>query len=448
MPYGGSSWTIGCVSDLPERSARRTAKLASIPLSAAGRAASGVGRRLTGWTSDEVTTANRERAAAQLFEVLGNLKGGAMKLGQALSVFEAALPEGIAAPYREALVKLQEEAPPMPTSTVYRVLDEQFGTRWRDRFQSFDERPAAAASIGQVHRGTWHDGREVAVKIQYPGAGPALIADLNQLSRLARLYGMVTPGLDIKPLLAEIRDRVTDELDYRLEAATQRAFATAFADDPDFLVPAVVASAPYVVISEWIGGTPLRKIIAEGSQSQRDRAGELLGTLTFVGPARAGYLHADPHPGNYRLMPDGRLGVLDFGAVKELPDGLPDFIGRIIRQVLAGDLDGAVQGLRDNDFLRGEIDVDPKELMDYIGSVLDPLRSERFRFTREWLQAEAVRLTNPKGPAIRFGRQLNIPSQYVMIHRVLIGSIGILSQLGAEAGYRAIVAEWLPGFAD
>lgn len=371
-----------------------------------------------------------------------------MKLGQALSVFEAALPEDIAAPYREALVKLQEEAPPMPVSTVYRVLDEQFGTRWRERFKHFDEHPAAAASIGQVHRGTWHDGRDVAVKVQYPGAGPALIADLNQLSRLARLYGMVTPGLDMKPLIAEIRARVTDELDYRLEATTQRAFATAFADDPDFLVPTVVASAPYVVISEWIEGTPLRKIITEGSQSERNRAGELLGTLTFAGPARAGYLHADPHPGNYRLMSDGRLGVLDFGAVKAFPDGLPDFIGHIIRLVLDGDSDAALQGLRDNDFLRGEIEVDTWELTEYIGSVLDPIKSDGFKFTRQWLQGEAARLTNPKGPAMKFGRQLNLPSEYVMIHRVLLGSIGILCQLGAEADYRGIVTEWLPGFAD
>ncbi|WP_134322611.1 ABC1 kinase family protein [Cumulibacter soli] len=434
------------VSEPPERSARRTAKLASLPLSAAGRAATGVGRRLAGRSSEEVAAANRERAAAQLFEVLGNLKGGAMKLGQALSVFEAALPDGIAAPYREALVKLQEEAPPMPISTVYRVLDEQFGTRWRERFHHFDEQPAAAASIGQVHRGTWHDGRDVAVKIQYPGAGPALMADLNQLSRLARVYGMVTPGLDIKPLLAEIRSRVEDELDYRLEATTQRAFATAFADDPDFLVPSVVASAPYVVISEWIDGTPLRKVISDGTKTERDRSGHLLATLTFAGPARAGYLHADPHPGNYRLMDDGRLGVLDFGAVKELPDGLPPFIGEIMTLVLQNDPMAALQGLREHNFLREDIEVDPYELMDYVGSVLDPVRYERFQFTREWMQTEAARLTNPRGPALKFGRQLNLPSEYVMIHRVLLGSIGILCQLGTESSFRAIATEWLPGF--
>ncbi|WP_194291434.1 ABC1 kinase family protein [Cumulibacter manganitolerans] len=435
------------MSDLPERSARRTAKLASLPLSAAGRAASGVGRRLSGQSAQEVSESNRERAAAQLFEVLGTLKGGAMKLGQALSVFEAALPDDIAAPYRDALVKLQEEAPPMPGATVRRVLDEQLGTRWRERFQRFDEQPTAAASIGQVHRGTWHDGREVAVKIQYPGAGPALMADLNQLSRFARLYGMVTPGLDIKPLISEIRERVIDELDYRLEADAQRAFATAFAGDPDFAVPAVVASAPKVVISEWLDGTPLRRIISSGSTAERDRAGELLATLTFAGPARAGYLHADPHPGNYRLLDDGRLGVLDFGAVKSLPDGLPEFIGYCIRLVIERRADEALVALRENGFIQPQISVDAREIVDYLGPILEPLTAPRFRFTRDWLKAEAARLTNPRGPAMRFGRQLNLPPEYLMIHRVFLGSVGVLAQLGAEADYGRIVREWLPGFA-
>lgn len=437
----------GRVSDLPERSSRRTAKLASLPLSAAGRAASGVGKRLTGQSADAVSAANREKAAAQLFEVLGTLKGGAMKLGQALSVFEAALPDDMAAPYRDALVKLQEEAPPMPSATVNRVLDEQFGTRWRERFTSFDDTPAAAASIGQVHRGTWHDGREVAVKIQYPGAGPALMADLTQLSRFARLYGMITPGLEIKPLIEEIRARVIDELDYRLEADAQRAFATAFADDPDFLVPSVVASAPKVVISEWIDGTPVRHVISDGSQADRDRAGELLSTLTFAGPARAGYLHADPHPGNYRLMADGRLGVLDFGAVKSLPDGLPAFIGECIRLVIDERADDAMAALREHGFVQPHIEVDAQELLDYLSPILAPLTSDTFQFTREWLKAEAARLTNPRGPAMRFGRMLNLPSEYLMIHRVFIGSIGILCQLRAEAPYAQIVTDWLPGYA-
>src|SRR5689334_8179923 len=172
------------VSDIPQRRVARTARLASLPLGVAGRATVGLGRRMTGKSAEEVTADLQARTAQQLFTVLGELKGGAMKLGQALSVFEAALPEESAAPYREALTKLQEAAPPMPVGDVHKVLDEQFGKTWRQRFAHFDDTPAAAASIGQVHRATWSDGREVAVKLQYPGAGPALMADLTQLTRL------------------------------------------------------------------------------------------------------------------------------------------------------------------------------------------------------------------------------------------------------------------------
>ena len=213
------------MSEIPQRRTARTAKLASLPLGVAGRATMGLGRRISGRSAEEVSAELQARTAEQLFAVLGELKGGAMKFGQALSVFEAALPEESAAPYREALTKLQEAAPPMPPETVHKVLDEQFGRRWRDRFREFDDVPAAAASIGQVHKAVWGDGRVVAVKLQYPGAGPALMADLNQITRFARLFSRLSPGLDVKPLLAELRSRVLEELDYTLEAQAQATFA-------------------------------------------------------------------------------------------------------------------------------------------------------------------------------------------------------------------------------
>src|SRR5699024_1449993 len=171
------------VSDIPRHGAARTAKLASLPLGIAGRAAAGLGRRLGGHTAEEINADLAERAAEQLFAVLGELKGGAMKLGQAMSVFEAAMPDELEGPYREALTKLQRDAPPMSPAAVRTVLDHQLGTGWRTRFAEFDDTPAAAASIGQVHRAVWSDGREVAVKLQYPGADEALRADLRQLRR-------------------------------------------------------------------------------------------------------------------------------------------------------------------------------------------------------------------------------------------------------------------------
>src|SRR5712675_1117263 len=196
------------VNDVPKNPVTRAAKMARLPIGLAGRTALGLGKRLGGRPAEIVAAEIQQRTAEQIFRVLGELKGGAMKLGQALSIFEAALPPEIAGPYRATLTRLQESAPPLPARTVHLVLARELGETWRDNFTEFDDVPAAAASIGQVHRAVWHDGRPVAVKIQYPGAGRALISDFTQLSRLGRLFGVLMPGLDVKPLLDELRKRV------------------------------------------------------------------------------------------------------------------------------------------------------------------------------------------------------------------------------------------------
>ena len=161
----------------------------------------------------------------------------------------------------------------MPTRDVHRMLAEQFGRRWRERFREFDDTPAAAASIGQVHRAVWQDGREVAVKVQYPGAEEALRSDLRQLARMSRLLQPLVPGQEIKPLVAELRERMEEELDYRDEAANQRAFAEVFDGDPLIAVPRVVASAPRAMVSEWVTGRKLSEVIAAGTADERRPGG-------------------------------------------------------------------------------------------------------------------------------------------------------------------------------
>jgi predicted unusual protein kinase regulating ubiquinone biosynthesis (AarF/ABC1/UbiB family) len=435
----------GCVSDLPHRAMTRSAKLATLPLGFAGRTAIGLGRRLGGASADLVAQEIQQRTADQIFKVLGELKGGAMKLGQALSIFEAALPPEIAGPYRATLTRLQDAAPPLPAATVHQVLADQLGDDWRENFLEFDDGPTAAASIGQVHRAVWHDGRTVAVKIQYPGAGKALISDFNQLARLGKLFGAMLPGLDIKPVLMELKERVAEELDYLKEAEAQHAFAQEFRDDPDFYVPDVVAANEQVLVSEWMTGTPLSKIITDGTQEERNRTGLQLARFLFCSPARVGMLHADPHPGNFRAMEDGRLGVLDFGAVQRLPDGYPLVVGTLIRIFNQGDMEAVVRGLREEGFIRPHIKVDVEALRGFLAAFVEPTRVEEFTFSREWLRAQAATAADLRPTNVV--RQLNLPASYVLIHRVNAASVGVLCQLGATARFRDEAVRWMPGFA-
>ncbi len=435
------------MSDLPRHAVTRTARLASLPVGFAGRTALGTGRRLGGRSAELVTQEIQQRTADQVFRVLGDLKGGAMKLGQALSIFEAALPPEIAEPYRATLTRLQESAPPVPIQTIHKVLASDMGEQWRASFAEFDDQPAAAASIGQVHRAVWHDGRQVAVKIQYPGAGRALMSDLSQLNRFARLFGVLMPGLDAKPLLAELRDRVAEELDYRLEAASQEAFATAYAGDPDIRVPRVVSVSDYVLVSEWLDGIPLATIIADGTTAQRNRAGSVLIRFMFSGPARCRHLHADPHPGNFRLLADGRIGVLDFGAVDRLPDGFPPLFGRVLRLMHEdGDPERLEDEFRSHGYLRDGVSVDLTALRALLAPLAELSKAESFRFSREWLRTETIQTSVLRSSSVL--RQLNLPPSYVLIHRVLAAGLAVLCQLECEVPFRAEVLRWMPGYAD
>ena len=434
--------------DIRRGRAARNVKLASLPVGMAGRAALGFGKRLTGKSRDEVNAELMDKAAQQLFTVLGELKGGAMKVGQALSVMEAAIPERYGKPYREALTKLQKDAPPLPAAKVHRVLDAQLGTKWRDRFTSFDDKPIASASIGQVHKAVWADGREVAVKIQYPGADEALRADLKTMQRMVSVLKQLSPGADIEGVVDELIERTEMELDYRLEAGNQRAFAKAYRDHPHFVVPAVIASAPKVVVAEWIDGIPMSVIIREGTQEQRDLMGTRLFELTYDAPRRLEMMHGDAHPGNFMLMPDGRMGVIDFGAVAPLPGGIPVDLGLAVRYALAKDYDRLLPTLEKIGFIQRGEQVSADDVDGMLRQYVEPLEVEVFHYTRKWLQKIASVSMDRSVQQIKTVRQMDVPARLAIPMRVIASNVAISCQLDAHVPAKALATELIPGFAE
>ena len=376
---------------VPTGALRRTSRLAGLPLRHAARTAAAA-TRLSRAATNQVAS----RTAEQVFATLGELKGGAAKLGQAMSVFEAALPEEVAAPYRSALRRLTDAAPAMPAEVARRVvaadLTAAYGPGWQERLVAFHEIPAAAASIGQVHRGQWRiDGGqvvEVAVKVQYPGVGQALRSDLRQARLLARVMGRLT-RLNVSGLADELAGRIVEELDYMREGRVQAEVAAAFTHRlPNELAAARAAGAheppgrtaygPRRVRRDTPGADhPLagrdalsalvdgrRDLLPEGWRElddfdAADLAARLLGHAIYAPAVCTGWMHADLHSGNFLLLPGGRLGMLDFGAVAATPGGIPAPFGQLAAAVLAGDGRAAIGWPGRVGALAPDVEVDP-----------------------------------------------------------------------------------------
>jgi predicted unusual protein kinase regulating ubiquinone biosynthesis (AarF/ABC1/UbiB family) len=434
------------VQGIETRRAVRAARLLRLPLAAGAESVAGLVRRLAGADPDEVTAAARARNAERTRRVLGQLKGGALKAGQLLSTVEALFPEDPEASWRTALTALQEDNPGLPFDRVRPVLDDELGATWHSRFRQFEERAVAAASIGQVHRAVWSDGRAVAVKIQYPGAREALLGDVRTLALSLRLTTLIARGLALPPLVAELRTRLAEETDYGREAAHQRAFATEYAADADAVVPAVVEATPRVLVTEWLDGVPLATVAMEGTQPDRDLLGTRYQRFLLSGPERVGLLHTDPHPGNFRLLEDGRLGVMDFGSVLVLPGGMPRTFGRLMTVMLSRDPEEILRGLQDEGFVRPGARLETDKLADYLAPFSEPARHEVFSYSRAWLRSQFARINDPRNPEFAVALQLNLPAEHLFTHRVWLGIVGVLSQLEATVPVRAELLRWLPGF--
>jgi predicted unusual protein kinase regulating ubiquinone biosynthesis (AarF/ABC1/UbiB family) len=464
---------------LPAGGLRRTSRLAALPLRHAARTAAAA-TRLSRLAADQVAA----RTAEQLFGTLGELKGGAAKLGQAMSVFEAAMPEEVAAPYRSALRRLTDAAPPMPAETAQRViaadLGAAFGAGWRDRLIAFDDTPRAAASIGQVHRGRWRDDHghviDVAVKVQYPGVGQALRSDLRQARLLARVMARLT-RLNVTGLADELALRILEELDYEREGRVQKEVAAAFADhvprtiaqarvagvrEPQgrtkVTVPAVYAATPRVLITRWLDGASLSTLLdgrmdllPEGwrelsSGDAADLAARLLGHAIYAPAACTGWMHADLHPGNFLLLPGGRLGMLDFGAVAAVPGGIPVPFGQLAAAVLAGDGPMVVRLARQVSALPPGLELDERLVVELLHPMVATAAADDFTYSRPWLRGLMAHFTEPRfAPALR---NLTPPREYALVWRATLSAAGLFAQLGATVPTRGFHLAYSPGFRD
>jgi predicted unusual protein kinase regulating ubiquinone biosynthesis (AarF/ABC1/UbiB family) len=406
------------------------------------RSARGRARILLGADPELIRAQTTRANAAAVRGTLGHLKGGAQKAGQLVSTLDSLLPQDS---WREAMTSLQESAAPVGLSAMAPVIAAELGDDWRTTFADFSDEPVASASLGQVYRATLPDGRRVAVKVQYPGVAEAVSADLTGLAWALRLAGLFSPGMAAAPVAAELRQRITGELDYRAEASAQRAFVAAFDRDEGVLVPAVRFAGERILITDWLAGEPLATFAENADQASRDLIGTRFQRFALSGPARAGYLHADPHPGNFRVLADGRLGVLDFGAVVSMPGGLPESFGHLIAAMRCDEPADVRRELERAGLVRPGADLDVVALMDFLGPFSDPARHDVFDFSPEWLRGQFAREHDPRNPDYAVALKLTIPPEQLMTHRVWLGVVGVLSRLRARVEVRSELQRWLPG---
>lgn len=386
------------------------------------------------------------QSAEQVAEALGNMRGAMMKLGQMASYLDQGLPE----PVRNALAQLQSDAPPMSFELARGVVESELGKPIGELFASFDTEPLAAASIGQVHRAVTNDGREVAVKVQYPGVGEAVQADLENGDLLFQIMGMLFPGLDPKPLVNELRERLAEELDYRLEAENQREFADAYRGHPYIHVPDVVPelSATRVLTTELAQGAKWSELL-EWSQEEKNLAAETLYRFAFGGIYKLHLFNGDPHPGNYLFRPGGHVTFLDFGLCKRFTDEeIEVFEEMIIAMVRDNDLPRYIKLVKDAGILPEDVEVDEEDAKEYFGHFYEfVFEDQEMEMTPEYAAESIRRFFDLTSPHAELMKKANLPAFMVIVQRINLGLFALFGELHASGNWRRIAEELWP-FAD
>ena len=384
-------------------------------------------------------------AAERMVQTLGRMKGAALKVGQLASFIDTEfLPPEYRELYQEQLATLRSSAPPMPWKKVERVLREEWDEPVDELFERFDREAAAAASIGQVHRAALPDGREVAVKVQYPGVADAIRADMQNAGLIMRMAKALAPGLDAKAAAEELKERVMEELDYELEAQSQRAFARGYRDHPFIHVPEVVTrlSTTRVLVSEWVDGVGFDEVVGLPAE-ERDRFGEIVFRFCFGSIYHLQHFNADAHPGNYLLMPDGRVAFLDFGMTKQLDSDQIELEVAALAAVFDDDPERLRVALHDLGFLRDPKKVDAEQLMQHVRAIGGWYMEDAEVTVDSARVMDAIAaVSDPRSEFYRLVRRENLPANELMGRRMETGLLAVLAQLRATRNWHRIGREW------
>ncbi len=384
------------------------------------------------------------RTARDVTETMGDMKGAIMKFGQILSLMGGVLPDEMTA----ELATLQRDAPPMAYNLVEDVFNADFGASPETLFRRFDRAPFAAASIGQVHRATMLDGREVAVKVQYPGVRQAIEHDLANVKLMMSLVGAMSPGIDAGPIVRDLKEGLLGELDYLREAASQERFREHFHGHAFIRVPAVVheLTTSRVLVQEYIEGKPFAAAL-DMDQSERNRIGEIIFRYAFGSIYRHRLFNGDPHPGNYILLDDGAVAFVDYGCVAEFSETAIAGFERVLHALLAGDREAWRAAIIDIGILHPDAPFTTDELYEHMHWYWAPVLSDELTFTPELASEMVRRNTQTTGQGGRINQHCNVPEGMVFLTRINFGLSGLLASLRARGPWRGVIEEYIDGAA-
>jgi predicted unusual protein kinase regulating ubiquinone biosynthesis (AarF/ABC1/UbiB family) len=434
---------------IPKGRIRRSTRLGSaLGLQAtryAGTKAAGIARSEEG--ARERLEERHLETALKIASTLGEMKGAAMKLGQLASFIDTEfLPPEYAEIYQEQLAKLRTSAPPMPWEKVEKVLTQEYrDERLDELFEEIEPEAFAAASIGQVHRATLCDGRRVAVKIQYPGVAEALEADLANMGTIMRLAKALAPGLDPRAIAQELRERVLEELDYEYEAQSQRAFARGYRGHPFIYVPDVLTrlSRRRVLVTEYVQGVDFEAVKALSAE-ERSRFGEIVYRFAFGSIYHLQHFNADPHPGNYILMPDERVAFLDFGMTKKLDPEQIELEQRAVDAGVRRDPEALRQALHDLGFVKNPSKLDAQRLMEHVMVVGGWYMEDReYEVSARRVMKVIESTSDPRSEYYDLMRRESVPAEELMGRRMETGVLAVLAQLRAKRNWHRIMREWV-----